>query len=93
MVETKWFSPVEQLSILRRHFVDNIPVSQLCEEYGVIPEQYCDWQRLFFERGAIAFKWQGGAREDRGMLTRERHTSRQRGKRLPQASFRLKNAS
>ena len=93
MVETKRFSPVEQLSILRRHFVDNIPVSQLCEEYGVIPEQYCDWQRLFFERGAVAFKWQGGTREERDTLTRRHRTSRQRGKCLPQASFRLDKAS
>jgi transposase-like protein len=89
----KRFSPVEQLSILRRHFVDNIPVSQLCEEYGVIAEQYCDWQRLFFERGAVAFKRQEGTREDRGTLTRKHRTSRQREKRLSQASFRLDKAS
>lgn len=58
MAETKRFSPVEQLAILRRHFVDHVPVSQLCEEYGVMPDQYRDWQRLFFERGAVAFQAQ-----------------------------------
>lgn len=66
MAEMRHFSPVEQLAILRRHFVDDIPVSQLCEEYGVIYEQYCDWQRLFFERGAAAFQCQGRSREDQG---------------------------
>ena len=31
----KQYSPQEKVSILRRHFVDKVPVSDLCDEYGL----------------------------------------------------------
>jgi transposase-like protein len=35
--ERKHFTPEEKVAILRRHLVDKVPVSELCEELGLRP--------------------------------------------------------
>ena len=50
------FSAVEKVRILRRHLVDKIPVSDLCDEYGLHPTLFYRWQKEFFENGAAAFE-------------------------------------
>jgi len=55
---TEAFTPEEKVAILRRHFVDKIPVSELCEELGLRPTVFYRWQKEFFENGAAAFQSQ-----------------------------------
>ena len=45
----------EKVAILRRHLIDHVAVSQLCDEYGLQPTQFYRWQKQFFENGAAAF--------------------------------------
>jgi transposase len=45
----------EKVAILRRHLVDRVPVSHLCDEHGLQPTQFYRWQKQFFENGAAAF--------------------------------------
>jgi len=52
----KQYSGTEKVSILRRHLVDKIPVSDLCEELGLQPTVFYRWQKEFFENGAAAFE-------------------------------------
>ena len=52
----KYHSAQEKVSILRRHFVEKISVSDLCDEYGIHPTLFYKWQQIFFERGAAAFE-------------------------------------
>ena len=54
----KQYSPREKVSILRRHFVDKVPVSDLCDEYGLHPTVFYRWQKVFFEHGAQVFQSQ-----------------------------------
>ena len=49
------FSPQEKVSLLRRHFLENVPVSQLCDELKIAPGLFYIWQREFFENGHLAF--------------------------------------
>ena len=49
------FSPQEKVAILRRHLLENFPVSQLCDEHGIAPSVFYHWQREFFENGHLAF--------------------------------------
>ena len=56
MEKRKQYSPSEKVSILRRHLVDQVPVSDLCDEYGIHPTMFYKWQQVFFERGAAAFE-------------------------------------
>lgn len=48
-------SPQEKVAILRRHLLENVPVSQLCDELGIAPSVFYHWQREFFENGHLAF--------------------------------------
>ena len=52
----KHHTPVEKVAILRRHLVDRMPVSDVCDQYGIQPSVFYNWQKQFFENGAAAFE-------------------------------------
>ena len=54
--ERKHFTPEEKVAILRRHLLDKVPVSELCEELGLRPTVFYRWQKEFFENGAAALE-------------------------------------
>ena len=54
--ERKHFTGEEKVAILRRHLLDKVPVSDLCEELGLQPTVFYRWQKEFFENGAAAFQ-------------------------------------
>jgi transposase-like protein len=56
--ERNHFTPEEKVAILRRHLVDKVPVSELCEELGLRPTVFYSWQKELFENGAAAFQSQ-----------------------------------
>jgi len=49
------FTAQEKVGILRRHFLDHIPVSDLCDENGIAPTLFYRWQKELFENGESAF--------------------------------------
>lgn len=51
----KHYSPPEKVAILKRHLVERVPVSDLCDEHGLHPTVFYRWQKQFFEKGAMAF--------------------------------------
>jgi len=54
--QRKSYSPEEKVAILRRHLVEKVPVSDLCDELGLNPTVFYGWQKQFFENGAAAFQ-------------------------------------
>ncbi len=52
----KHYSGDEKVSILRRHLLDHVAVSDLCDEVGLAPTVFYRWQKEFFENGAAAFE-------------------------------------
>ena len=54
--ERKHYTAEEEVAILRRHLLDKVPVSDLCEELGLQPTVFYRWQKEFFENGASAFQ-------------------------------------
>jgi len=54
--ERKHYTAEEKVAILRRHLLDKVPVSDLCEELGLQPTVFYRWQKEFFENGAAAFQ-------------------------------------
>ena len=54
--ERKHYTSEEKVNSLRRHLLDKIPVSDLCEELGLQPTVFYRWQKEFFENGASAFQ-------------------------------------
>ena len=57
------FSSEQKVSILRRHLIDNVPVSDLCDQYGLNPTVFYRWQKELFENGSAAFERRAGGRE------------------------------
>jgi transposase-like protein len=54
--QRKHYSGDEKVSILRRHLLEDVPVSDLCDELGLAPTVFYRWQKEFFENGAAAFE-------------------------------------
>jgi transposase-like protein len=59
----KNYTPVEKVAILRRHLIDHVPVSDLCDEHQLSPTLFYLWQKQFFENGPAAFERKGAAPE------------------------------
>ena len=56
MKPRKHYSPHEKVAILRRHLVEAVPVSDVCDALGLQPTVFYRWQKQFFENGAAAFE-------------------------------------
>lgn len=55
----KRYSSEEKVSIIRKHLIDGVPISDLCDELGLQPTVFYRWQKQFFENGAKAFEVSG----------------------------------
>lgn len=49
------FTAEEKVAMIRRHLLDGVTVSDLCDEHRLNPNLYYRWQKEFFEGGAAAF--------------------------------------
>jgi transposase len=49
------FADPQKVAILKRHLIDKVPVSDLCDEFDIYPNQFHDWLKKFFENGHLAF--------------------------------------
>jgi transposase len=49
------FAGTDKVAILKRHLVDKVPVSDLCDELHIYPNQLYGWLKDFFENGHVAF--------------------------------------
>src|SRR4051812_26987553 len=65
----KNYTPVEKVAILRRHLIDHVPVSDLCDEHQLSPTLFYLWQKQFFENGASAFERKGISPESQHLRT------------------------
>jgi transposase-like protein len=56
MSKRKYLTPDQKVAIVRRHLLENVPVSDLCDEYGMHATQYYAWQKQLFENAAPTFE-------------------------------------
>ncbi|HIC56284.1 MAG TPA: transposase [Acidobacteria bacterium] len=56
MSKRKIFTPDQKVAIVRRHLLEQVPVSDLCDQYGIHATQYYNWQKQLFENAASAFE-------------------------------------
>jgi len=52
----KKYTAEEKVTILKEHLVNDVPVSDLCDQYKLHPTVFYRWQRQLFEQGAAAFQ-------------------------------------
>jgi transposase len=53
--QRRHFTAEQKVAVLREHFLDKVPVSDLCEKHGIGVTLFYSWQKLFFENGQAAF--------------------------------------
>jgi transposase-like protein len=56
MSRRKPLAPEQKVAVVRRHLLENIPVSDLCDEYGIHTTQYYTWQKQLFENASQIFQ-------------------------------------
>ena len=56
--------PEEKLQLVKRHLMGKESVASICEEEGIAPSQFYQWQQELFDQGAQCFtrKKKGGTK-------------------------------
>jgi transposase len=57
------FSVEQKAAILRKHFVDKVPISKVCEENDLQPSLFYYWQSQLFENADRALQPPSNGRE------------------------------
>ena len=52
--ERRHWSADEKIKLLRRHLIENIPISKICEEASLAPSLFHRWQEQLFQNAALA---------------------------------------
>jgi transposase len=63
MGKRRRFTPKKKVELLREHLKNGIPVSEICDEYGIHPNVFYRWEKQFFEGGIDTFKHKKGSRD------------------------------
>jgi transposase-like protein len=53
MSKRTYLTPDQKVAIVRRHLLEHVPISDLCDEYGIHATQYYTWQKQLFGTGAV----------------------------------------
>jgi len=54
--QRKQYTGEEKLAILRKHLLEGVAVSEICDEHGLQPTVFYRWQKQLFEEGAVVFR-------------------------------------
>ena len=54
-MKRKRYSPLDKVLIIKKHLVEQVPLSDICDQYNLHPTVYYRWQKDFFENGEKAF--------------------------------------
>ena len=76
----KRFTAEEKVRLLRLHLLEKVPVSDVCDEYGVNPNMFYRWQKQFFENGAAAFDSSNQGRKGSQVASLEEKNTRLQAK-------------
>jgi transposase-like protein len=57
--QRKHYTAEEKVAILRRHLLEQEPISQLCDELGLRPTVFYRWQKELSENGAATLQATG----------------------------------
>ena len=52
----RYLPTADKVAALKRHLLEGVPVSQLCDELGIKPTVFYSWQKVLFENANLAFE-------------------------------------
>jgi transposase-like protein len=64
------FTPPEKGAIVKRHLLEEVPVSNLCDEFDINPTLFYQWQRQLSENAHLAIE---NARKSRAVEDAKDH--------------------
>ena len=56
MSNLKFLTPAQKVAIVREHLIDGVPVSTLVDKHKIHAVEFYQWQKQFFEQGAVVFE-------------------------------------
>lgn len=59
------FTAEEKVAIIRKHLVEGVPISQLCDENNIKVSRFYDWQKVLFDNGVAAFEASKKSKKDK----------------------------
>ena len=54
--ERRHWSADEKIKLLRRHLIENVPISKICKEVNLAPSLFHRWQEQLFQNAALALE-------------------------------------
>jgi transposase len=54
--ERRHLAPQEKVAALKRHLLEKVPVSEICDQLAIAPTLFYRWQKEFFEGGHLLFE-------------------------------------
>ena len=54
--ERRHVTPQERIAALKRHLLEGVPVSTICDDLGIAPTLFYRWQKELFENGHTLFE-------------------------------------
>lgn len=54
--ERRHLNPQEKIAALKRHLLEGVPVSTICDELDIAPTLFYRWQKELFENGHVVFE-------------------------------------
>jgi transposase len=54
--ERRHWSAEEKVKQLRRHLIENVPISKICQEANLAPSLFHRWQEQLFQNAALALE-------------------------------------
>ena len=57
----RYFTAEQKVSSIRKHLIEKIPVSDICDDLKISTAQFYTWQTEFFENGSKAFSKESDA--------------------------------
>jgi transposase len=58
--ERRHWSAEEKIKLLRRHLIEKIPISKICDEARLAPSLFHRWQEQLFQNAALALEGKRG---------------------------------
>jgi transposase-like protein len=54
--ERRHLTPQEKIAALKRHLLEGVPVSTICDQLSIAPTLFYRWQKELFENGHAVFE-------------------------------------
>jgi transposase len=54
--ERRHWSADDKIKLLRRHLIENVPISKICEEANLAPSLFHRWQEQLFQNAVLALE-------------------------------------